>query len=219
MSAAVKFDQDQESRLREAIRGLEESGDLSAGSLLELARPDDSDIHDCFEWQDEVAAEHFRMHQARTYIRTIRINVQHVEATDRKLRIVEAPKPAPVATPEAPASPPPTTVELMVGKAREDLKLFHQKYRFLRNSSTEFVDLFDLIEQLVERWEAPTHPALVSPIVTSSPRPIPEPAPALATRADAPKPKVKRAPRRGPSKVVVPEVLRRENLPMRPPGR
>ncbi len=42
-----------------------EKGIVSPRELLELARPEDSILHDLFEWDDSVAAEKYRLVQAR----------------------------------------------------------------------------------------------------------------------------------------------------------
>lgn len=49
----------------------EREGSLTAERLLELSRDEDALMHDCFEWDDTVAAEKFRLSQARYIIRTI----------------------------------------------------------------------------------------------------------------------------------------------------
>jgi len=47
----------------------ERDGQVKASTLVDEARPDDSPAHDAFEWRDDVAAEQFRLGQARRYIR------------------------------------------------------------------------------------------------------------------------------------------------------
>lgn len=53
----------------ERFRDLEEkTGKLSAGDLLDSARPVEDEMHPCFEWNDGIAAEKWRMQQSRTLI-------------------------------------------------------------------------------------------------------------------------------------------------------
>lgn len=47
---------------------LEESGTLSAQSLVDASRPKDAPMHQDFEWDDSIAGEQWRKQQARTYI-------------------------------------------------------------------------------------------------------------------------------------------------------
>lgn len=46
---------------------------LTAQNLVNVSRPEDAPLHPCFEWNDSVAAEHYREEQARHIIRSIEI--------------------------------------------------------------------------------------------------------------------------------------------------
>ncbi len=50
-------------------------GTMSPQSLIELARPSDSEIHHYFEWDDKIAADKFRLHQARNILLSIAVEV------------------------------------------------------------------------------------------------------------------------------------------------
>lgn len=50
-----------------------EHGEITTEQLLDMARPEDSPIHDCFEWNDDDAGHQFRLIQSRTYLRKVRI--------------------------------------------------------------------------------------------------------------------------------------------------
>lgn len=53
----------------EALDGLRESGEeVTPRNLLDLARDDRSPLHKLFEWDDDIAAEEFRIYQARKLI-------------------------------------------------------------------------------------------------------------------------------------------------------
>lgn len=47
-------------------------GDCSAHALVDAARPESSQLHSLFEWNDEIAGEKWRVSQARTVICSIR---------------------------------------------------------------------------------------------------------------------------------------------------
>ena len=55
----------------EVLNRLEREGRLSAKGLLDESRPEDAPLHKEFEWNDGVAAENWREHQARHIIGSI----------------------------------------------------------------------------------------------------------------------------------------------------
>ena len=55
----------------EVCEKLRQNGGLSPQSLLDASRPKESVLHDEFEWDDSVAAEEYRLHQAGHIIRCI----------------------------------------------------------------------------------------------------------------------------------------------------
>ena len=207
MSAAldIEFNQDQEGRLRRAIEEREQHGDVTPGRLLEHARPETSDIHDCFEWVDATAAERFRLHQARTYIRTVRVTVQKVEQGARTLRIVQSP-----ALPTIPAPEPTKPVsELMIESAKADLAAFHRKYKCLR-SVGGLDSVFHEIELLIWSPSNPSHAPRKAKAVRK---------PEVVSLDPGCENLVSRGLIKRGKSVCLPEVLRPENLPSKPPGR
>ena len=50
-----------------------EAGQLTAALVVDKARPVTSPLHAAFEWNDHVAAEYHREHQARNLIRSVEI--------------------------------------------------------------------------------------------------------------------------------------------------
>ena len=61
----------------EVCEELASKGVLTAKNLVEVSRPEDAPLHREFEWDDQVAGEKWREHQARNVINAIR--VVHVE--------------------------------------------------------------------------------------------------------------------------------------------
>lgn len=55
----------------ETCSALEKEGRLNAQTLVDVSRPDDAPLHEEFEWDDSVAGEEWRKHQARNIINTI----------------------------------------------------------------------------------------------------------------------------------------------------
>lgn len=58
---------------QELARISDQHGELTAPLVVDHARPDDAPLHPVFEWNDEVAAELHRQHQARNLIRAVQI--------------------------------------------------------------------------------------------------------------------------------------------------
>ncbi len=56
-----------------------EHGICSARMFVDAARPEDSPIHNAFEWDDSIAAERHRVEHGRRLIRTIKVVVNDKE--------------------------------------------------------------------------------------------------------------------------------------------
>lgn len=56
---------------RELQRISKQHGTLTSELVVDAARPEDAQLHPVFEWDDQVAGENYRKHQARTLIRSI----------------------------------------------------------------------------------------------------------------------------------------------------
>lgn len=70
--AAVPIDRQVEA-LGDLARLVESQGRLTPAAVVDVARPEASALHGCFEWRDDVAAEQFRLHQARALIRVVMV--------------------------------------------------------------------------------------------------------------------------------------------------
>lgn len=57
---------------------IKEYGAVTKENFLEAARPEDSETHDLFEWDDTKAAEKYRLHQSNMVINslTVQVNVE-----------------------------------------------------------------------------------------------------------------------------------------------
>lgn len=67
----------------EECERLESEGRLTAQNLLDDSRPEDAPLHDCFEWNDGVAAEKWRLAQASYIIRSIEVTVEEANEPTR----------------------------------------------------------------------------------------------------------------------------------------
>ena len=63
----------------EVCASLEERGELTPKSLVDVSRPEDAPLHDEFEWDDSKAAEAYRETQASYIIRSIEVVPEQTE--------------------------------------------------------------------------------------------------------------------------------------------
>tara|TARA_R100001510_G_C7523224_1_gene117833 strand:+ start:108 stop:605 length:498 start_codon:yes stop_codon:yes gene_type:complete len=57
----------------ELARIYKEKGQLTAPLVVDESRPEEAPLHPAFEWDDAVAAERHREHQARNIIRSVKV--------------------------------------------------------------------------------------------------------------------------------------------------
>lgn len=70
--------------LREQLQAIyDRDGALTPASVLTEATPDESPLHDRFEWNDTVAGHRYRLIQARALIRSVRV-VYAEDETEQK---------------------------------------------------------------------------------------------------------------------------------------
>src|SRR5210317_675994 len=50
-------------------------GKITPQQVLEAARNESSPLHSFFDWDDDVAAESWRLHQARTLIKSVKVEI------------------------------------------------------------------------------------------------------------------------------------------------
>lgn len=81
-----KFNADPNKCLKE-IRSLGQ--DFTTEQVLDLARNPETELHRCIDWDDTIAAEKWRMEQARLVVRSLVVVVQKHETEPIKLRIFE----------------------------------------------------------------------------------------------------------------------------------
>jgi hypothetical protein len=61
--------------IREAVLALEVDGRVTPEAVLEAAADPASPLHDHFEWDDAAAAQQHRLEQARSLIRSVRVQI------------------------------------------------------------------------------------------------------------------------------------------------
>lgn len=66
-------------------------GTLTPTAVLDDARSPNSPLHDYFEWNDDVAAEKYRLDQARRLIRSVRVEIEVDDVVVNVVRYVHDP--------------------------------------------------------------------------------------------------------------------------------
>ena len=79
----VRLTEDAAQIIGERVATLAEAGPLQAQDLVEDARHPISPIHPYFEWDDQAAAEQYRIVQARHYLRSITIVREESDPEDQ----------------------------------------------------------------------------------------------------------------------------------------
>lgn len=127
----------------DAQKVYEEIGDneISAEELLDRARDKNTELHKCFEWDNDKAAEKYRLQQARQVLNSL-VFIP-VETSEQPVRIYSY-------TPETKYKP---TIQMVVNldeyanllkQAKHELDAFKIKYKTLK----ELKGVFDAIEEL-----------------------------------------------------------------------
>jgi hypothetical protein len=125
---------------------LAKNDNLNPESVLDLARDENSPLHNLFEWDDRVAAEKYRLGQARRIIQQIVIVNDHPNAETREIRafVTESKNDGHYQLITT-AIEDPDKYEVLLMRARFELKLFRDKYYSL----VEFKELFDEIDKFL----------------------------------------------------------------------
>lgn len=124
---------------------LDKGKGLTASNLVEASRPEDAPLHKEFEWDDNIAAEKFREHQARIIINHLTIRMEEVEDSQPTRAYVS------LTTDDSRKYEPlsmvlknPQKTTALFDMAMRELESFQRKY----NNLTEFARLFEEIERL-----------------------------------------------------------------------
>jgi hypothetical protein len=129
----------------------DERAQLLAGDVLDAARPEDSALHGFFLWDDDEAAERYRLVQAAMLIRSVKLRVTSIDARGRVSDYtVRAWVPSryldgdigsyqPVET----VQEDPKTKEALLRQMLRDAQAFQRRYRHLAEYSEVVVGLLN----------------------------------------------------------------------------
>lgn len=122
----------------------EEIGNTSVSpeEVLEKARNEKSELHKCFEWDDSVAAEKFRLQQARQIIQLLVIVPQ--KKTDEPVRVFSITSQRNTYQPTRLFLQQPDEYQILLKKAKIELAEFKKRYKTL----SELEEIFKCIDEL-----------------------------------------------------------------------
>jgi hypothetical protein len=107
-------------------------GTLTPRAVVDDARPDDATLHPCFEWDDSIAGEQYRLDQARHLIRSVKVTVAPARKTKaltvRAFHNVAAPDEPRRYVPLRVLMDDPDTADTVLARARDEWRHLRRKY-------------------------------------------------------------------------------------------
>ena len=133
----------------EECEKLESKGMLTPSNLVEVSRPKDAPLHKCFEWDDTVAAEKWRLTQAAYIIRSVEVTVEKSTEPTRAFVVTVSDdsreyKSVGYVMRRADGR------EALLESAKRDLLAFRRKYQTLY----ELASIFDAIDGVIGSQQA-----------------------------------------------------------------
>lgn len=141
----IKADPQKSGEMFELLAKTEDG--LTAETLLEANRPKGTPLHDDYEWDDDVAAESWRLHQSRHFLNSLTVCL-FAEGADQPIQTravhitTETHKYEPIAL----IIKQEDKYAKLLEKAKSDMFAFKQKYEIL----TELKPIFDVIDKLTK---------------------------------------------------------------------
>lgn len=140
----------------ERLKEIEErDGFVTPQAVVEDARPEDSLLHSVFEWDDEKAAEAYRIHQAGSFIRCIVVVPEKGDAVKEpaKLFVNTSPtndgqKKAGIFIDFHSAMENPASRSVILSNAKHEMLLFKKKYSQLKELSRVFMAIDKTLEEV-----------------------------------------------------------------------
>lgn len=114
---------------------------VEPSAVVEKAKDENTELHKCFEWRDDIAAEKYRLHQARHLLCNLVIEKVEEQQVQEPIRLMfkttkgEGYKPISLIMQE------PDEYKALLNRAYRELAAIKQKYKILK----ELKDIFELI--------------------------------------------------------------------------
>jgi hypothetical protein len=123
------------------------NGDLTKEAVVEDARSTKSPLHKIFEWDNDVAAEKFRLEQARFLIKSISVVVSEEQTAPVRAFVNVRGSNTSAYTSMSDAMSDPQLRALVLDRARRELEDWRARYRHLE----EFADIIDMINSVTSK--------------------------------------------------------------------
>ena len=120
---------------------IESIPNATPSSILEFARNENSELHKCFEWDDTVAAEKYRLQQARNIVCNL-VYQEEKKEEPTKLRVFYNKSSTNTYQPTRVLVRNEDSYKELLMQAKSELRAFKNKYKML----TELEDIFNLID-------------------------------------------------------------------------
>ncbi len=117
---------------------------FSPADIVEAARDESSELHKCFEWRDEVAAEKYREHQARMIITQLVVRTETSDNTPVSVRVISSANEVNTYVPTKMLIKSESDYADLLARAKRELQAFQQKYSTL----SELQEIFTAIDAL-----------------------------------------------------------------------
>ena len=117
---------------------------FSPEEIVEAAKDEATELHKCFEWNDSVAAEKYRLHQARMIFTQLVVRTETSDNTPVAVRVISSASVANVYTPTKMLVKSDTEYADLLERAKRELQAFKQKYATV----VELQEIFTAIDAL-----------------------------------------------------------------------
>lgn len=129
-------------------------GEVTAVNLLDESRPEDAPLHKCYEWDDSVAAEQYRLFQSRKILSAVHVVILNDDGAKVETRMMANVTEnrtgegryinmvAALAHVDSRA--------IVLNRAREEMKTFKDKYQNLSELSKVMQAIDDTLKEEIE---------------------------------------------------------------------
>lgn len=117
---------------------------FSPEDIVEAAKDESSELHKCFEWNDEVAAQKWRLHTARMLVNQLVIRTETSDNIPVAVRVISSASEVNTYVPTKMLIKSESDYADLLARAKRELQAFQQKYSTL----TELQDIFTAIDAL-----------------------------------------------------------------------
>ena len=117
---------------------------FSPEMIVAAARDESTELHKCFTWDDTIAAESWRKHQARMILAQLVIRTETKDNETVAVRVVASTNVRNEYTPTAMLVRSEQNYEDLLARAIKELKAFQQKYKIV----AELREIFEAIDEL-----------------------------------------------------------------------